>query len=72
MEFITECYDQVTPSVAEVPATEPGCSFVLKCQSPIRAVCRDLTSSFENASPNDIFSNPLSSMNCKEKAIQES
>lgn len=35
------------------PDPEPGCSFAFK--SPIRAVCRNLKSSFENASSRDIL-----------------
>ncbi|KAF2902782.1 hypothetical protein ILUMI_03410 [Ignelater luminosus] len=39
----------------------------LEIRSPIRAVCRDLTSSFENASPKDILQIPALQMNKKRK-----
>lgn len=70
MELITECYEQVTPTAEKTsaPEPEPGCSFASKCQSPIRAVCRDLTSSFENASPSDIL--PIPAVQRTEKRKQ--
>jgi len=67
-EIIKKCYEQVTPTVDKDPTaeSEPGCSFA--CQSSFRAVCRDLTSSFENASPNDIL--PIPSVKRTEKRKQ--
>lgn len=68
IDFITDRNEQVTPETSKTPAPEPepGCSFASK--SPIRAVCRDLTSSFENVSPGDIL--PIPSVQRTEKRKQ--
>ncbi|CAG5047490.1 unnamed protein product [Parnassius apollo] len=57
-ELIAECYEALTPTVVKTPVLEPepGCSYSPK--PAIRAACRDLTSSFENASPSDILPIP--------------
>lgn len=66
IELITECYEPVTPTMEKttVREPEPGCSYFSK--TPIRTPCRDLTSSFENAS--DIL--PISSIQRNEKSKQ--
>ncbi|XP_025829864.1 uncharacterized protein LOC112904326 [Agrilus planipennis] len=67
-ELITECYEHVTPRMDKTPIREPepGCSYYP--EPSIRAACRDLTSSFSNASPGDIL--PIPSVQRTEKRKQ--
>lgn len=66
--LITECYEHVTPRVDKtiVLEPEPGCSYYP--EPFIRTACRDLTSSFNNASPSDIL--PIPSVQRTEKRKQ--
>lgn len=70
-DLIIESYKQVTPVVDETPVSEPepGCSYT--STSHIRAACRNLTSSFGNASPSDILPIPFVQRTEKKKTIPE-